>query len=88
MPIPINIRCCHEVIGFGVREDISVNAVAPEHIKTPMHAPEAYEALGGFNPIGRIDETRDTADAILFVDSAPFIIGKILHVGGGQSAGH
>jgi NAD(P)-dependent dehydrogenase (short-subunit alcohol dehydrogenase family) len=55
---------------------------------TPMHAPENHEALGAFQPIGRMGETSDIANAILFLDSAPFITGEILHVDGGQSAGH
>ena len=70
------------------KKGIRVNAVAPGNIKTPMHARETHEALGAFNPIGRIGETTDIADAILFLDSAPFITGEILHVDGGQSAGH
>lgn len=70
------------------KKGIRVNAVAPGNIKTPMHPPEIHEALAAFNPIGRIGETSDIADAILFLDSAPFITGEILHVDGGQSAGH
>jgi NAD(P)-dependent dehydrogenase (short-subunit alcohol dehydrogenase family) len=70
------------------KKGIRVNAVAPGNIKTPMHALEAYEALGAFQPIGRMGEKSDIADAILFLDSAPFITGEILHVDGGQSAGH
>jgi NAD(P)-dependent dehydrogenase (short-subunit alcohol dehydrogenase family) len=66
---------------------IRVNAVAPGIIKSPMHAPETHDALGAFNPLGRIGEVSDIADAILFLDSAPFITGEILHVDGGQSAG-
>jgi NAD(P)-dependent dehydrogenase (short-subunit alcohol dehydrogenase family) len=69
------------------KKGIRVNAVAPGNIKTPMHAPETHEALGAFYPIGRLGETSDIADAILFLDSAPFITGEILHVDGGQSAG-
>jgi NAD(P)-dependent dehydrogenase (short-subunit alcohol dehydrogenase family) len=69
------------------KKGIRVNAVAPGNIKTPMHAPENHEALGAFQPIGRMGETSDIADAILFLDSAPFITGEILHVDGGQSAG-
>ena len=53
-----------------------------------MHAPETHDALGAFNPVGRIGEMSDIADAILFLDAAPFITGEILHVDGGQSAGH
>ena len=69
------------------RKGIRVNAVAPGIIKTPMHAPETHEALGAFHPLGRMGEMSDIADAILFLDSAPFITGEILHVDGGQSAG-
>jgi NAD(P)-dependent dehydrogenase (short-subunit alcohol dehydrogenase family) len=69
------------------KKGIRVNAVAPGIIKTPMHAPETHEALGAFHPLGRMGETSDIADAILFLDSAPFITGEILHVDGGQSAG-
>ena len=69
------------------RKGIRVNAVAPGIMKTPMHAPETHEALGAFHPIGHMGEPSDVADAILFLDSAPFITGEILHVDGGQSAG-
>lgn len=70
------------------KKGIRVNAVAPGNIKTPMHPTEIHEALGTYNPIGRLGETNDITDAILFLDSAPFITGEILHVDGGQSAGH
>lgn len=69
------------------RKGIRVNAVAPGIIKTPMHAPETHEALGAFHPLGRMGEMSDIVNAILFLDSAPFITGEILHVDGGQSAG-
>ncbi|MFM0236955.1 SDR family NAD(P)-dependent oxidoreductase [Paraburkholderia phytofirmans] len=69
------------------RKGIRVNAVAPGIIKTPMRAPETHEALGAFHPLGHMGEASDIADAILFLDSAPFITGEILHVDGGQSAG-
>jgi len=70
------------------KKGIRVNAVAPGNIKTPMHAPEYYEALAAMQPIGRMGEASEIADAILFLDQAPFITGEILHVDGGQSAGH
>jgi NAD(P)-dependent dehydrogenase (short-subunit alcohol dehydrogenase family) len=69
------------------KQGIRVNAVAPGIIKTPMHAPEHHELLGSFHPLGRMGETSDITSAILFLDSAPFITGEILHVDGGQSAG-
>ncbi|BDC45255.1 gluconate 5-dehydrogenase [Paraburkholderia terrae] len=70
------------------KKGIRVNAVAPGNMDTPMHAPEIHEALRAFNPVGRLGETSDIADAVVFLDSAPFITGEILHVDGGQSAGH
>ncbi|WP_429279581.1 SDR family NAD(P)-dependent oxidoreductase [Paraburkholderia sp. GAS41] len=69
------------------KKGIRVNAVAPGVIATPMHAPETHEMLGTFHPLGRIGEMSDITNAILFLDSAPFITGEILHVDGGQSAG-
>jgi NAD(P)-dependent dehydrogenase (short-subunit alcohol dehydrogenase family) len=69
------------------KKGIRVNAVAPGIIKTPMHAPETHDVLGAFHPIGRMGETSDIADAIVFLDSAPFITGEILHVDGGLVAG-
>lgn len=67
---------------------IRVNAVSPGIIKTPMHAPETHEALGKLHPVGRMGEIRDIVDAIVFLENAGFITGEILHVDGGQNAGH
>jgi 4-oxalocrotonate tautomerase len=33
-------------------------------------------------------DLRDVVDAVLYLESAPFVTGEILHVDGGQSAGH
>jgi NAD(P)-dependent dehydrogenase (short-subunit alcohol dehydrogenase family) len=70
------------------RKGIRVNAVAPGVIQTPMHAPETHDFLAKLHPVGRMGETRDIVDAILFLESAAFVTGEILHVDGGQSAGH
>jgi NAD(P)-dependent dehydrogenase (short-subunit alcohol dehydrogenase family) len=67
---------------------IRVNAVSPGIIKSPMHAPETHEALGSLHPVGHMGEMRDIADAVLYLESAGFVTGEILHVDGGQSAGH
>lgn len=67
---------------------IRVNAVSPGIIKSPMHAPETHEALGALHPVGHMGEMRDIANAVLFLETAPFVTGEILHVDGGQSAGH
>ncbi|MGO4303281.1 SDR family NAD(P)-dependent oxidoreductase [Cupriavidus sp. RAF12] len=67
---------------------IRANAVSPGIIKSPMHAPETHEALGALHPVGHMGEMSDIVDAVLYLDSAPFVTGEILHVDGGQSAGH
>ncbi|GAA1384340.1 SDR family NAD(P)-dependent oxidoreductase [Catellatospora chokoriensis] len=67
---------------------VRVNAVAPGIIKTPMHAVESHATYAGLHPVGRMGETDDIVGAVLFLESAPFVTGEILHVDGGQNAGH
>ena len=67
---------------------IRVNALAPGHVNTPMHPPETHEALARFHPLGRMAQVSDIVQAVLFLDSAEFVTGEILHVDGGQSVGH
>jgi NAD(P)-dependent dehydrogenase (short-subunit alcohol dehydrogenase family) len=66
---------------------VRVNAVAPGLIKTPMHPVETHDAFGKLHPVGRMGEVRDVVEAVLFLESAPFVTGEILHVDGGQHAG-
>src|SRR6266404_6365395 len=70
------------------KRGIRVNAVAPGNIKTPMHSAETYAQLGALEPIGHLGEIADIVDAILYLEGAGFVTGEILHVDGGQSAGH
>jgi len=70
------------------KRGIRVNAVAPGVIKTPMHPAATHEALAGLHPVGRMGEIADIVDAVLYLESAQFVTGEILHVDGGQSAGH
>jgi len=73
-----------EYASKGVR----VNAVAPGAIKTPMHEPETHEFLAKLHPVGRMGEIRDVVEAVRYLEGASFVTGEILHVDGGQSAGH
>ena len=70
------------------KRGIRVNAVSPGVIKTPMHKPETHEFLANLHPVGRMGDAKDIVDAVLFLEGAAFITGEILHVDGGQSAGH
>jgi len=72
-----------EVAKKGVR----VNAVAPGIIKTPMHAPGTHEFLATLMPVGRMGEVQDVVDAVLYLESATFVTGEIIHVDGGAAAG-
>ncbi len=70
---------------------IRVNAVAPGIIQTPLHPPESYrpEALAGkLPPLGRVGQVSDVVDAILYLESAPYVTGEILHIDAGRTVGH
>jgi NAD(P)-dependent dehydrogenase (short-subunit alcohol dehydrogenase family) len=73
-----------EYAGRGIRS----NAVALGVIRTPMHDPSSYDALAKLHPVGRLGEIDDIVDAVLYLENAAFVTGEILHVDGGQSAGH
>jgi len=72
-----------EVAKRGVR----VNAVAPGAVKTPMHAPDTHDFLAKIHPLGRMGAVQDIVDAVLYLESASFVTGEILHVDGGATAG-
>ncbi len=67
---------------------IRVNAVSLGVIRTPMHPVETHDTLAGLHPLGRMGDISDIVDAIVYLENAPFVTGEILHVDGGQSAGH
>jgi len=69
------------------RKGVRVNAVAPGSIKTPMHSPQTYASLAKLHPLGRVGEVEDVVDAVLYLESAAFVTGEILHVDGGRAAG-
>ncbi|MFC0626327.1 SDR family NAD(P)-dependent oxidoreductase [Kribbella deserti] len=67
---------------------IRVNTVALGIIRTPMHAEETHAALAGLHPVGHIGDVSDVVGAVTYLEDAPFVTGEVLHVDGGQSAGH
>ena len=69
---------------------IRVNAVAPGIIQTPLQPAESYtpEALAGkLPPLGHVGQVSDVVDGILYLESAPYVTGEILHIDGGRTAG-
>lgn len=74
------------------RSDITVNAIAPGLIKTPMTdslPPEVFEKLLGKQPSGKAGTPEDIASAVAWLasDEAGFINGQVIHVDGGRSVG-
>lgn len=73
-------------------KNITVNAVAPGLIKTPMTeslTEEVYQKLLDKQPSKQAGEPEDVADAVAFLasDEAGFINGQVIHVDGGRSIG-
>ena len=73
-----------EYASRGVR----VNAVSLGVIETPMHDPASYAGMAALHPLGRLGQISDVVDGILYLEQATFVTGEILHIDGGQSAGH
>ena len=71
---------------------ITVNAVAPGFIETPMTDPlsqELKDKMKSMIPLGRFGQDREIATAIVFLasDEAGYITGQVLEVNGGMHAG-
>ena len=68
--------------------NITVNAISPGLIETSMNANVSIDDLNSFVediPLGRIGNTSDVANAVLFLanDSSDYITGQIIGVNGG-----
>ena len=68
-------------------EGIRFNAIAPGVVNTPMHQPETHEFLKQLSPMKRLAEVEEVADLLLYLESAPFVNGEVVHLDGGAHAG-
>jgi NAD(P)-dependent dehydrogenase (short-subunit alcohol dehydrogenase family) len=68
-------------------EGIRVNAVAPGNIDTPLHKNDDHGFLSKMHPIARMGRASEIVDAIMYLDTATFVTGEIIHVDGGAHAG-
>jgi 3-oxoacyl-[acyl-carrier protein] reductase len=71
---------------------ITVNAVAPGFIETPMTdplSPELKEKMKSMIPLGRFGTDKEIASAVMFLasDEAAYITGQVLDVNGGMYMG-
>ena len=67
---------------------LRVNAVSLGVIKTATHDESSYAGMGALHPVGRVGEIEDVVGGVLYLESALFVTGEVLHIDGGQSAGH
>jgi NAD(P)-dependent dehydrogenase (short-subunit alcohol dehydrogenase family) len=67
---------------------LRANAVSLGVIKTPVYDQSSYATIDALHPLGRAGEIEDVVGGVLYLESAPFVTGEILHIDGGQSAGH
>jgi NAD(P)-dependent dehydrogenase (short-subunit alcohol dehydrogenase family) len=74
-----------EYAAHGIR----VNAISPGVIDTPLHVGvDASAAYAEMHPQNRIGAVADIVHGALYLETAPFVTGEVLHIDGGQSAGH
>ena len=69
------------------RDGVRFNSISPGVVDTPMHGVEAHEFLKQLSPLNRLAKIAEVVDLILFLESAPFINGEIVHLDGGAHAG-
>jgi NAD(P)-dependent dehydrogenase (short-subunit alcohol dehydrogenase family) len=70
-------------------QGIRVNAISPGVIDTPIHTGvDAHRVYAQMHPQNRIGTIADVVHGALYLENAPFVTGEILHIDGGQSAGH
>jgi len=84
---------CKQLAAEWASHNINVNVVAPTFVRTPLVThiladPDFYNALITRIPLGRLGETEDVTQAVLFLVSqaSNFITGQTLYVDGGLTA--
>ena len=68
-------------------QGIRFNTIAPGVVNTPMHPVEAHEFLKQLSPMKRLAEVGEVADLLLYLESASFLNGEVVHLDGGAHAG-
>src|SRR6202040_2170158 len=69
------------------KNNIRFNAVAPGVVDTPLHKNNPKDFLRTLNPMGMISDSKDIADAVVYLTEACYVTGEGLHVDGGAHNG-
>jgi NAD(P)-dependent dehydrogenase (short-subunit alcohol dehydrogenase family) len=82
------LQSAHQVPRHRVRQ-----ARHPHQRRLPGHHQDhqasrgSHPVLAALQPVGWMGEVSDIVDAVIHLETAPFVTGQILHVDGGVSAG-
>ncbi len=69
------------------KNNIRFNAVAPGVVDTPLHKNNPKDFLKTLSPMGTMSDSKDIADAVIYLTEARHVTGEVLHVDGGAHTG-
>jgi NAD(P)-dependent dehydrogenase (short-subunit alcohol dehydrogenase family) len=69
------------------KNNIRFNAVAPGVVDTPLHNKTPKEVMKSLSPMGTVSDSKDIAEAVVYLAEARHVTGEVLHVDGGAHAG-
>jgi NAD(P)-dependent dehydrogenase (short-subunit alcohol dehydrogenase family) len=69
------------------KNNIRFDAVAPGVVDTPLHKNSPKDYLKTLNPMGMVSDSKDIAEAVLYLTEARHVTGEVLHVDGGAHSG-
>ena len=69
------------------KSHIRFNAVAPGTVDTPLHKDNPKDFMKSLSPMGTITESKDIAEAVVYLTEASHVTGEVLHVDGGAHVG-
>jgi NAD(P)-dependent dehydrogenase (short-subunit alcohol dehydrogenase family) len=69
------------------KNNIRFNAVAPGVVDTPLHNKTPKDVMKSLSPMGTVSDSKDIAEAVVYLAEARHVTGEVLHVDGGAHAG-
>jgi NAD(P)-dependent dehydrogenase (short-subunit alcohol dehydrogenase family) len=69
------------------KDHIRFNAVAPGTVDTPLHKDAPKDFLKTRSPMGTISDSKDIAEAVVYLAEAGHVTGEVLHVDDGAHVG-